>query len=83
MDDTNSRSPELRLNPSGPPAPVRFDREQLEAALRPVIEAMESLTKVVASMAPALTVAAEQLARIARAAEATEDRAAMAPRRKR
>jgi hypothetical protein len=79
MDDI-SGEPRLNLRP---PPPVRFDREQLEVALRPVIQAVEELTKVIASMAPGLTVAAEQLARIARAVEATEDRAAMAPRRKR
>jgi len=76
MDDTNSRTPELRLNLGGPPAPVRFDREQLEASLRPVIRALERLADVM----PEVT---EQLGRIARAVEATEDRAAMAPRRKR
>jgi transposase len=66
-----------------PSPPIRVDREQLEAALRPVVAAISTLEATIQRLAPALDAIVKELQRMAQAAESAEDRAVMEPRRKR
>lgn len=83
----------IQWAPQPRPAPIRFDRVELDAALTPVVAAIVHLGEVVesmrpalvriGSMGPALARIGEELSRVAQAAEQAEDQAMMEPRRRR